>query len=261
MYAACFAGAAVVRKLEHVLRTKHLLLLCSLSRYGVQKVFMSKLISALHNKHNALLEAPTGFGKTLCLLCGALAWQATLKKQAAQAVQELFAQSAVKSEQEGGPEQGVDQQAAAAAAAGPQPEGCKREQPAQEAPPQQQSKKKEGHAGVNKEPAASKKLKGGRKARKASNDAGGTSDGGSDGDKPMSEPSEHVGEPAGEDANDKLRAAMEKARIPTIFYATRTHSQISQVGRGCMQAHPADGSPILRPRTRALLKCTLSGCS
>lgn len=47
--------------------------------YGVQLVFMQKLIEAIHNKQNALLEAPTGCGKTLALLCGALAWQTKFK--------------------------------------------------------------------------------------------------------------------------------------------------------------------------------------
>jgi hypothetical protein len=43
---------------------------------------MSRLISAIQNRSNALLEATTGCGKTLALLCWALAWQAKAKKVA-----------------------------------------------------------------------------------------------------------------------------------------------------------------------------------
>lgn len=47
----------------------------------VQRNYMSKVIEALQGSHNAVLESPTGTGKTLCLLCASLAWLLSKKAQ------------------------------------------------------------------------------------------------------------------------------------------------------------------------------------
>lgn len=56
--------------------------------YGVQLGFMEKVLKALDGKTNALLEAPTGSGKTLSLLCAALAWQRQQRNVACQVKEE-----------------------------------------------------------------------------------------------------------------------------------------------------------------------------
>eukprot|EP01038_Epipyxis_sp_PR26KG_P008177 gene8177-11062_t len=45
--------------------------------YPVQLDYMECVINALRKKSNAMLESPTGTGKTLMLLCATLAWQST----------------------------------------------------------------------------------------------------------------------------------------------------------------------------------------
>ncbi|XP_039117490.1 regulator of telomere elongation helicase 1 homolog isoform X1 [Dioscorea cayenensis subsp. rotundata] len=46
--------------------------------YDCQIVYMEKVIQSLQENCNALLESPTGTGKTLCLLCASLAWRRSL---------------------------------------------------------------------------------------------------------------------------------------------------------------------------------------
>ncbi|KAL6972803.1 Regulator of telomere elongation helicase 1 [Sarracenia purpurea var. burkii] len=46
--------------------------------YDCQLVYMEKVIQSLQERCNALLESPTGTGKTLCLLCATLAWRKNL---------------------------------------------------------------------------------------------------------------------------------------------------------------------------------------
>ncbi|KAK6914909.1 DEAD2 [Dillenia turbinata] len=46
--------------------------------YECQLVYMEKVIQSLQDGSNALLESPTGTGKTLCLLCATLAWRKSL---------------------------------------------------------------------------------------------------------------------------------------------------------------------------------------
>lgn len=42
--------------------------------YTCQVDYISRVLTSLHNGTNALLESPTGTGKTLSLLCATLAW-------------------------------------------------------------------------------------------------------------------------------------------------------------------------------------------
>ncbi|TDH73356.1 hypothetical protein CCR75_007110 [Bremia lactucae] len=49
--------------------------------YDSQIIYMEKVLLALMSKQNAILESPTGTGKTLCLLCATLAWRRELQKK------------------------------------------------------------------------------------------------------------------------------------------------------------------------------------
>ena len=51
------------------------------SPYESQNEYMTKVIGAITRKENALLESPTGTGKTLLLLCSSLAWLRTEREK------------------------------------------------------------------------------------------------------------------------------------------------------------------------------------
>ncbi|KAG1337169.1 hypothetical protein G6F62_005997 [Rhizopus arrhizus] len=55
-----------------------------LKPYPAQLQMMSKIIHALNHSENALLESPTGSGKSLALLCAALAWRENERKKMAE---------------------------------------------------------------------------------------------------------------------------------------------------------------------------------
>lgn len=57
--------------------------------HPAQMMAMSSMIRALNNKENAMIESPTGTGKTLALLCGALAWQEAERRRTHSAATKL----------------------------------------------------------------------------------------------------------------------------------------------------------------------------
>lgn len=56
--------------------------------YNVQRAYMEKVIDCLEQSTHGVLESPTGTGKTLSLLCSALAWTQRKKQQVETSIRE-----------------------------------------------------------------------------------------------------------------------------------------------------------------------------
>lgn len=67
-------------KQQHSFRTLGLKIDFPFPPYGTQRAMMNKITSTLCNHEHSLIESPTGTGKTLVLLCSALAWRARSKE-------------------------------------------------------------------------------------------------------------------------------------------------------------------------------------
>lgn len=65
---------------QHTFKTLKSTIKFPFEPYGVQKVMMNTITRTLQNKQHSLIESPTGTGKTLVLLCTALAWQSKSKE-------------------------------------------------------------------------------------------------------------------------------------------------------------------------------------
>jgi hypothetical protein len=173
--------------------------------YGTQLGFMNQFLRCVDQQGNALLEAPTGSGKTACLLASALAWQRRHIEAAAAARSRRLERALARSRNGklgfgggGGPEGAAKAPAPAAEGKAPAAGG--------------------GEGGAGAEGAAEGKAA-----------AEGACGGGED---------EIVDADAKGDKQEEADAEEEEEeipKVPKIYYATRTHSQIAQA-RGAAAA-------------------------
>jgi hypothetical protein len=165
--------------------------------YGTQLGFMNQFLRAVDQQGNALLEAPTGSGKTACLLASALAWQ----RRHIEAAAGVRARNLARAVQRARSGAGFRRPAADAGAPG----------------------KSEPPGGAE---GACAQGEGGGKGACGGEGGGGEGAGGT----PESQGSESASEDARCEEVDDPVEDEEVPKVPKIYYATRTHSQIAQVG-------------------------------
>ena len=72
---------SVCKEGQNVLNIKGIEVLFPFKPYDCQLTYMEKVIDTLQDGSSALLESPTGTGKTLSLLCSVLGWRHHLQKK------------------------------------------------------------------------------------------------------------------------------------------------------------------------------------
>ncbi|OQR81918.1 hypothetical protein THRCLA_11287, partial [Thraustotheca clavata] len=173
--------------------------------FPAQLAVMSKVILALKKRQNALLESPTGSGKTLALLCSSLAWQQQHRIDMAE--QERIAHNEI-----------LERQRAAAEAPVPVPE-------VQIHPPTQ-SVDDDFEAISFSQARSEKKRTFPESLRQYAFNAD---------QLPLPVPTTQ------EPPHDKPAAAVNREKTPTIYFCSRTHSQITQVVQELRRCPTASG--------------------
>jgi len=241
--------------------------------YPSQMAMISKIIGSLQTKQNALLESPTGSGKSLALLCGSLSW---LRHEKARVAREGVAAAALAAQQAAANGAAVvlegdlatlafsnhlqDYANSNAPAPAPQETGAAAVAPA--APVKQE---KTAGVPVKPEPVA---------ANVKAEPQHGMLEGDDDfkptpvrSSVPSSSPVPSLPPPvASPSSSSGLRpASLEEKdrsnRVPRIYYGTRTHKQIAQVVREFKRAGISARMAILGSREHYCIHETVSRSS
>ncbi|KAG2428118.1 hypothetical protein HXX76_011799 [Chlamydomonas incerta] len=186
---------------------------------------MEKMLRTLDEQGNALLEAPTGCGKTLSLLCAALAWQDKRKRELQERAAARLRRQVHGGDSVAGPTGTAAPDAAAGGAGGSR--GSERRRARDKAGGKAPGTGAYGDADDSLSEDDDDDDNDGNGFK--SNPAGGLKgDSGKAGSSALQQPQEQRGAGAC-GAGDEDEG--EPPKLPRIFFATRTHSQIAQVVR------------------------------